>query len=877
MTSSSRFVALVPRRGAGSLLVLTLLSSASAPAQSLVWAEEKSGVGNVRDVDVGWDGLGHFDTIATTGTFAGSITLGAGTPNETTLFSESGSVDMFVARYDPDGNFRWARAAGGSGLDEGLGVAITRDGEATVTGKFHGTATFGAGQLNETVLVSAGNADIFIARYDRDGNLRWARRAGGASPAFIDSGAAVVAVPHPADVVIAGTFGGAATFGLGETNETTLTSQGASHDGFVARYAIDGTLVWARRLGGVGDDAVSTVALAPDNSLRIGGHFQVPADFGGLEIIQGDGSVDAFVARLELHGAVIWVQGIEGPNSQMSRDVSVAPDGSTTVSGFFTSTAGVGVGTPQEIILASAGDADVFVAQYDSSGQPAWARSIGGSGFDAGHGTAHVSDGSVIVAGSFQDSMTLGVGPKETALTSAGREDIFLASFSVDGGFNWARRVGGGGSDIPVDLVVPIEPFRRRLGDLMTLAGTANAVFGAGEVTETSISGPFVSRYSSSLLSPGLHLEASDGVDGDAFGRSMAIDGDVVVIGAPSANNLEGAAYVHRRTGGTWIEEARLEHRFRRQFGDSVAASSGTIVVGAPLDGPGAAFVFRQVNGVWQEVAELAPLDPKQFQGFGSSVDVRDDLIVVAARGDDATGDRSGAVYLFRLVDGTWAFDCKLVPTDGTAHADFGSDVFIAGDRVAIGAPAESLNSVNSGAVYVFEHVSGAWIQTKVAPTDAQPRHFFGGSVALAGDTLVASAIGDDDGAPNAGAAYVFRQSGGSWTQVQKLVPSDVVQDTNVGVSASISGNLVVIGAHGDDDLGWRSGAAYVYGFDGAAWAETTKLRNTRGLSGRSIRASDHRRRSRSRRVRPVEQIRHGSEPRKGLRDGPRARPRHLG
>jgi len=159
--------------------------------------------------------------------------------------------DILVAKYNPDGMLVWATQAGGVDYDYGRGIAALPDGSTLITGDFEGTATFGAGEPNETSLITSANWDMFLAKYDPDGALIWARRAGGTDTDGA-SGNSVSALDDGTSVVT-GTFrgepeqepsGGAKTvvFGPGEDNETPLDSVDGSYDVFAAKY--DGPILY---------------------------------------------------------------------------------------------------------------------------------------------------------------------------------------------------------------------------------------------------------------------------------------------------------------------------------------------------------------------------------------------------------------------------------------------------------------------------------------------------------------------------------------------------------------------------------------------------------------------------------------------------------
>ena len=114
----------------------------------------------------------------------------------------------------------WAKQAGGSDFDDGQGIAVDSSGNSYVTGRFIGSATFGTGEVNETILTSAGGSDIFVAKYNSSGALIWAKQAGGSEG---ESGRDI-AVDGSGNSYVTGTYNGTATFGAGEANETTLPS-----------------------------------------------------------------------------------------------------------------------------------------------------------------------------------------------------------------------------------------------------------------------------------------------------------------------------------------------------------------------------------------------------------------------------------------------------------------------------------------------------------------------------------------------------------------------------------------------------------------------------------------------------------------------------
>ena len=247
-----------------------------------------------------------------TGDFFGTATFGAGEANETML-SSAGATDLFVAKYAQDGTLLWARSAGGVSSDVGAGIATNARGNSYVTGNFFGTATFGAGEANETVLGSAGFFDLFVAKYARDGTLLWATSAGGASLRF--------GLRHrdrrPRRQLCYRHFFDTATFGAGEANETVLSSAG-SGDLFVAKYARDGTLLWATSAGGVSLDSRSGIATNARGESYVTGSFIGTATFGAGEanetVLNSPDNFDVFVAKYARDGTLLWATNAGDPD-----------------------------------------------------------------------------------------------------------------------------------------------------------------------------------------------------------------------------------------------------------------------------------------------------------------------------------------------------------------------------------------------------------------------------------------------------------------------------------------------------------------------------------------------------------------------------------
>ncbi len=309
-------------------------------------------------------------------------------------------------------------------------------------------------------------------------------------------------------------------------------------------------------------------------------------------------------------------------------------------------------------------------------------------------------------------------------------------------------------------------------------------------------------------------LVANDGAAGDRFGYSVALSGDTALVGAylHSIGSAEeqGSAYVFTRSGSTWTQQAKLvsnDGGIYDWFGFAVALSGDTALVGARYDDVGASFnqgsayVFTRNGSVWTQQAKLVAADGAEYDSFGSSVALFGDTALVGAPSHGGDGyPRQGAAYVFARAGGLWSQQSKLVAADGGYQDFFGLSVALSADTALVGARLDLLNAGQErGAVYVFLRNGIAWTQqARLAPSDSAVGDRFGNSVAVSGDiALVGSAMSDVGANVDQGAAYVFGRSGGSWTQLSKLVAADGAAGDGFGAGVALSGRTAIIGANG--------------------------------------------------------------------------------
>ncbi|MFH1270291.1 MAG: FG-GAP repeat protein [Nanoarchaeota archaeon] len=333
-------------------------------------------------------------------------------------------------------------------------------------------------------------------------------------------------------------------------------------------------------------------------------------------------------------------------------------------------------------------------------------------------------------------------------------------------------------------------------------------------------------------------LVASDASGGDTLGSSAAIDGNVAILGATGNDDLgaaSGSAYIYRFDGNNWIEEQKLlasDGADADKFGYSVSVSGDVAVVGSPYDDDlgsdsGSVYVYRFDGNEWVEEQKLVAPDGAATDRFGRSVSISNNAIVVGAVADDwaPCGSNCGSAYVFRFNNLSWVEEQKLTASDGAPTDYFGGAVSISDNIAVISAYADDDLGSTSGSAYVFLFNGVDWVEKqKLTASDGAQGDQFGYSVDVSGDVTVIGANHDSDLGMSFGSAYIFRFNGVDWVEESKLLTSNGVGGGEFGSTVSVSGNVAVIGAHLNDELGPDTGAAYVYRFNGIDWTEEQKL-----------------------------------------------------
>lgn len=320
------------------------------------------------------------DDVLVTGSFRLVATFGSGTPVQ---LNSAGATDMFVAKYDGDGELLWAKRGGSTGADAGYSVTTNSANDVFVSGQFTSTVTFGA----LSSISSSGQQDVFLLKYNSSGTEQWVRKGGGTLAEVGRS----VRTDADGNIYVSGYYNSATlTFGA----LTGLSNSGGT-DGFLVKYNSSGTEQWSRKFGGSANDFAYSVATGPGASppVYISGYVDGSASFDSINV-SAVGMIDAIVARYNSDGTVQWVRTGGGPDNDAAEYVNTDADGNVYIAGYLGPDAVFGTWSAD----AGDGETDLYGAKYDSSGNIIW-LTHGGGGYSGAYSIFTDENNDVYIAG----------------------------------------------------------------------------------------------------------------------------------------------------------------------------------------------------------------------------------------------------------------------------------------------------------------------------------------------------------------------------------------------------------------------------------------------------------------------------------------------
>ena len=372
--------------------------------------------------DVAYDAQGNLFAV---GSFSGTLNLG-GDP----LIS-SGN-DVFVAKFDPQGNHLWSHRYGDAAQETATSVAVDSTNNIVVVGSFAGVMN-----VEQTVLTAVQGKDVFVLKFDPNGNKLWARQFGDAGGQ--QQAASVVVDQGTGDIVLTGSFDGALDF---DGKKVTTTGQ---LDVFLAKLSKDGAGVWAKHFGDGQTQYGYHVALDPLGNIFLTGQFLGSIDFGaGNSFVNGSG--DTFLARFDSAGALSWANKLDSVSGGQPTGLASDSAGDAVVAVETNSNIDPGGGT----IMVST--YDTILAKYSSGGLYQWQKQIGGSGDEYAPRLAVDTKKRLVLSLYSNGPLDLGGGD----LAAGGGLDVVVAGLEPSGDLLWAKRYGAAGDQTsPIVAVGP--------------------------------------------------------------------------------------------------------------------------------------------------------------------------------------------------------------------------------------------------------------------------------------------------------------------------------------------------------------------------------------------------------------------------------------
>jgi len=379
---------------------------------NVLWAKSVEGTDNMdeRTFSIAVDGTGN---VFLAGMYS-SPTLSF----DTITITNAGIENIFLAKYDPNGNALWAKSTGGSYHDWAYSVAMDNSGNIYLTGVFR-SPTISFGSISLTNADNTGNTtDLFIAKYDTNGDVLWARRDGGTGYDWALS----VSVDPTNKVLVSGSFN-SSILSFGSINLTNTSLYG---DIFLAKYDDNGNVIWAKSASGNFDDIVYSVATDISGNIYITGNFRSPTLAFGTTTLTHTGESDVFLAKYDTNGNVLWAKSAVGIDNDLGTSVATDAYGNAYITGYFYSP----TITFETTTLTNAGSADIYLVKYDINGNLQWAKRVGGTGNDGAVSVAMDTFDNAYITGWFRDVCSFG----STTLTNDGGSfngsDVFIAKLS---------------------------------------------------------------------------------------------------------------------------------------------------------------------------------------------------------------------------------------------------------------------------------------------------------------------------------------------------------------------------------------------------------------------------------------------------------------
>lgn len=396
--------------------------------RSLNWAVSfGSSNGNelIRNITI--DNVGN---VYATGQFQNTVDFDPDTSSS--IHFSNGSDDVFVVKYDQQGNHLWTKTFGGSSEDRGLYIETHPNGTILISGYYRGNVDFDPSTLQD---IRSGNSgeNAFITALDTNGSYLWTNTYKSSSNhSYINRGYSIN-VNNQGDILFCGSFVGNTDFDP-SNNFMTYSSNGGE-DAFLTKLSPNGSMIWTKSWGGYSECIPTDVKTDQNDNIYVSGLFRSSVDFNpdvNTSLTRlSNGHRDMFISKFDTNGVLLWNRTVGSVSADALAQISIDNDGFVFGTGYFYTSFDADPDSNNTSIIQSQGDSDAFYWELDSSGNFISAHSIGGSGNDLATGIAFDGSNGIFVGGAFSSTVDFDPDTSIYNRSSNGSRDFFIQKISV--------------------------------------------------------------------------------------------------------------------------------------------------------------------------------------------------------------------------------------------------------------------------------------------------------------------------------------------------------------------------------------------------------------------------------------------------------------
>lgn len=434
------------------LVIANLFVMLVAAQPSWIWSATYGNTGDDDGYAIATDGSGN---VYVAGNFQSPFVIFG---SDVLINAYSGLSDIFLVKFDPDGNVLWAVQAGGNRTDRCRSLCVDPSGNVYIAGQFAGTsAAFGG--ITLTNADPLGDfSDVFVAKYNASGAVQWAKKIGG----YDQDEAYSITTDINGDLYVTGTFYNS-TLTIGSNTLNNHDSNGSTMDIFIAKYNSTGNVLWATAEGGAGDDVCNVVKTDNEGNLFVAGNYQSSSMTLGTTTLTNISDViifnilyaDAFVAKYDSNGVHQWAKTIGGDALEGVYGLAVDGGGNVYAAGnYYSPVSHFGSNTISNTDITGQ-TSDIFIAGYDKDGNLLWTKSNGGPYNEGCTSLCQGDYGNICLTGWFySNELILGNDTLNNSDNTGNTRDFYITKINSYGDPIGAIQNRGGDDDIPASVVM---------------------------------------------------------------------------------------------------------------------------------------------------------------------------------------------------------------------------------------------------------------------------------------------------------------------------------------------------------------------------------------------------------------------------------------